>query len=432
MTEALEVFWRDRHVGQFRRADKTIEFVYDEDAPETPISLSLPRHGRHNRLAAAKYLDNLLPDNRAVRDGWARRLKVPNTPFDLLGRMGEDVAGALVLVPEGSDPANEPCEASPASDDEIAERVASIIRNPSSWLSVEQLGRARMSLAGAQGKFTLARARGRWFWSDAATPSTHILKPAIHRLPQVPELEAAALALARRAGIPAPHAEATEFYGQRTYMVERFDRDERLGRTRRIHTEDFAQAKGRAPEQKYGSTAKQLLAILGEHAGEEDQYAFVRMFAYNTAIGNTDAHAKNYSVLLEDGVHLAPLYDSIPTRIWPEFTEDRQAMKIAGVQRAQGVQPGNWRKLGRTAGLDPDRVLAIAQEVGSVVLEQYEDVFRSFGVAPGLVGYAGELFRAATRNLLPEQAGPRPRRSARSRRARARLTGVSSPRGGTW
>jgi serine/threonine-protein kinase HipA len=235
-------------------------------------------------------------------------------------------------------------------------------------------------------------------------PSTHILKPAVHRLTQVPAAEAGSLALAREAGIEAPEAEARTFLGQPTYIVERFDRDTRAGGIRRVHTEDFAQAHGRPPEMKYGMTARQVLELVDKHSNDEEKYTFVRMLAFNTAIGNADAHAKNYSVFLDDGVRMAPLYDSIPTMVWPEFTEDRLAMKIGGARRPQEVTVDNWRKFARTSGLDEERVASIAMSVAQTVRDRAHDVYSAAGFDTTMLDHVDALIQSTTRHLATKSS----------------------------
>lgn len=72
------------------------------------------------------------------------------------------------------------------------------------------------------------------------------------------------------------------------------------------------------------------VASLLKAYGQSDE--FVRQLAFNVAIGNADAHAKNYSVLLAGSqVRLAPLYDSLPTYLYPKY-DARLAMSIDGAQ----------------------------------------------------------------------------------------------------
>lgn len=400
MADVLEAFMHGRHMGQFLRDGRSpVVFRYDEDAPQPPLSLSLPRDGSSTKRAADNFLNNLLPDRTDVRESWARKFGTSNSPFDLLAHVGEDVAGALVIMPEGQTPDPSGVVAIPASDDDIAERIAAIQRNPAAWLSPDQVGKVRMSLAGAQGKFTLARVADRWFFSSAALPSTHILKPALEHLDEVPALEAGTLALARSLGLDAPRAEKTEFLGQETYLVQRFDRNLETTPSARLHTEDLAQAQGLPPESKYDTTAVSAVKLIRAYAGEADAYRFVDMLAFNTAVGNADAHAKNYSLFLDGGVRLAPLYDSLPTRFWPHLN-DLQAMKIGGARRSEEVRVENWAKFARTAELDEERVVGSARNMAAGIRERFEDAYLGAGVSKATVAKLGALVSSTTAQIL--------------------------------
>lgn len=397
---ALEVFKDGRHLGQFRRgASEPVSFAYDRDYEGPPISLSLPLDGGATRNAAERFLDNLLPDNVRVRGRWARQLGTTEEPFELLAHMGEDLAGALVLNPEGQAPDSGSAGAVIATDDQIADRIASIIHDPDAWLAADQVGSTRLSLAGAQGKFTLARIGDDWFWPSAAVPSTHILKPAMQRLQQVPEAEAGALTLAIELGLDAPVANAVKVRGQSTFIVERFDRDTAQSVARRIHTEDFAQAVGRSPDQKYGMTPEQIIEVLGRHAAESEKYRFIRLLAFNVYLGNADAHAKNYSVFLDDEIRLTPLYDAVPTLVWPTLTDDRLAMKVGGALRSSEVQFAHWRKLANRTDLDEDTVVGIAEEIGRGIRDRSSAVFEGAGMSAEMLHRLESVVRSTTRHL---------------------------------
>jgi serine/threonine-protein kinase HipA len=124
--------------------------------------------------------------------------------LDLLARAGGDVAGGLVLLPEGQDLANSFLELNPASDREIAERISAIKSDQDAWVPSDRP--ARFSLAGSQGKFALAKMDGGWCWSHANIPSTHIIKPARPELPGLEQVEAASLNLAETIGLKTPAA----------------------------------------------------------------------------------------------------------------------------------------------------------------------------------------------------------------------------------
>jgi serine/threonine-protein kinase HipA len=57
---------------------------------------------------------------------------------------------------------------------------------------------------------------------------------------------------------------------------------------------------------------------------------FLDANAFNWLIGGTDAHAKNYSLLIGAGdeVRLSPLYDLSSQLPYPDLIEQRVAMKI--------------------------------------------------------------------------------------------------------
>ena len=59
----------------------------------------------------------------------------------------------------------------------------------------------------------------------------------------------------------------------------------------------------------HGVTAAQVIELLNQvDPGSGLAFVFVRQLAFNVVIGNADAHAKNYSVLLRPGgIKLAPL-----------------------------------------------------------------------------------------------------------------------------
>lgn len=100
-------------------------------------------------------------------------------------------------------------------------------------------------------------------------------------------------------------------------MVERYDRIRQRDRWVRIHQEDLCQALGIHPARKYenegGPNAAKIVELLRSQssAPEEDISSFVDSLIFNWLIAGTDAHAKNFSLLLgsQGAVRLAPFYD---------------------------------------------------------------------------------------------------------------------------
>ncbi|WP_336086551.1 HipA domain-containing protein [Nocardia sp. SSK8] len=371
MTDVLHAWLEGRYAGVFtKHASRQIRFEYSDDAPPVPISLSLPREGGATRRAAANFLDNLLPDNTAARHRMAAVYGAESVDtFDLLAEAGGDVAGGLVLTASDQPPTAGPLRLDPATDEDIAARIAGVKRSPDQWAGAGNP--ARFSLAGTQGKFALAEIGGEWYWSNATVPSTHIVKPARPDLPGLEEAEAMALALAAAVGVGAPEARVMQVLDQSAYLVERFDRVRTGQISTRVHAEDIAQAMGASPEDKYNISAQQVIRLLRERSDDELAYGFVRQLAVNVFLGNADAHAKNYSLLLRpEAVSLSPMYDVVPVGLYPEF-DQQLVMRIGGARRSAEVTTAHWRKLAGTSGLDEARVAgmvtALAESVRDAV-----------------------------------------------------------------
>ena len=395
----LDAYLEGVYYGRFAEGDHTSElvFTYDESAPATPISLSIPRDGRASRCAATNLLDNLLPDRDEVRERMKKSYGAAGTDaLSLLAAAGGDIAGGLVLVPAGADLRHDQPILDPALDMDVAERIAAIKRDPDAWTS--SAGPARFSLAGSQGKFALADYAGEWYWSNRTLPSTHIIKPAATRLPGLEAVEADTLALASAIGLPAAKASIVHMLDQQAFIVERFDRaPTRTVAAQRIHAEDLAQASGTSTKRKYDQTAKQTIELLraAKHTDPDIEYDFLRQLAFNTMIGNTDAHAKNYSVLLRpDRISLAPLYDAVPVILYPEYDQNL-AMDISGARRPSAASLDHWRKLARNTGLDTDRVEHEIRTLAAAMNGAIEDAWPNIDPIQ-----RNELLPLVKRNLL--------------------------------
>lgn len=94
-----------------------------------------------------------------------------------------------------------------------------------------------------------------------------------------------------------------------------------------------------------------------------------RAIALNWVIGGTDAHARNFSLLIGAGgtVRLAALYDlanplPYPGRYAPRL---KLAMKIGGESRIGYVRVRHWERFAAEVGLPADEVLGICESVAA-------------------------------------------------------------------
>lgn len=217
--------------------------------------------GRIQGAAVTAVFDNLLPDSDTLRRRVAEKVGAAGTDFySLLAAIGRDCVGALQFM--GLDE-NAPDGESGAITGELVNESA--IERLLQGLSQAPLGLSRdvdfrISVAGAQEKTALLRHKGQWWKPSGTTPTTHIFKKQIGRLPDGIDLsnsvenEFYCLRLAAAFGLPVTKAEMQDFNGMRALVVERFDRrwtaDKRL---LRMPQEDFCQVLSVPPTRKYQS-----------------------------------------------------------------------------------------------------------------------------------------------------------------------------------
>lgn len=388
MPEVLECWLHGTHVGRFeRQTGRAAQLVYDADATRV-VSLSLPIDAPAPDGAAEHYLRGLLPEDPvALRDMMRASGATSTDTFELLRQVGGDIAGAVQLTAPGSEPRSDPDhEPLIASTADIGARIAGIKARPTASAFAGDWP-LRFSLAGTQAKFALARIGGSWYRPDAQTPSTHIVKPGDARNKHIEAFEARAMDLVRRAGFAVPRARVAHFDDQSAYVVERFDRELMpSGFSRRLHVEDLQQALGRDPEGKYLTSPADAIALLRRHDSEL-AYCFVEQLAINTAIGNADAHAKNYSIMLENEPRLSPLYDLVPLGAYPQYSQ-RLTMPIGSRRHTGNITLKDWNALAVDCDLEPDHVVSIVSDVNQRLSSHLEPAFGEFAARYSNLGKA--------------------------------------------
>jgi serine/threonine-protein kinase HipA len=171
----------------------------------------------------------------------------PDDVMGMLAAYGRDVAGALVIRPEGAGPEAAAPELAPIDDPEIRVRLERADSNDAPLGVVP--GVTSLSLAGMQPKIALHRTvDGQWRECRGGAPSTHIVKPGRPgtRTADLIHNEAYCLRLARRVDITTVDASIEDFDGQAALVVSRYDRRREGTAVERIHQEDAAQMLGLA------------------------------------------------------------------------------------------------------------------------------------------------------------------------------------------
>ena len=112
--------------------------------------------------------------------------------------------------------------------------------------------------------------------------------------------------------------------------------------------------------------------------------AFFDAFAFNVLVGGTDAHAKNYSLLLRGPrVALAPLYDAASYAPYLKPGEAvRSSMKVGRAWRVRDVTVEDWVDVATALELHPelalDRVEWLRTRLPEAVAEAAETAPPSF------------------------------------------------------
>ncbi len=381
MNRGLCVWWDGAPVGALHIDQHgDLGFTYDQawldDPKRPPISQSLPKRAEpFHRRETRPFFAGLLPE-AAQREAVAKNLGISErNDFRLLEALGGDVAGALTLWPEGETPPAEPeiSAARPLTDAELARILDALPTQP---MLAGQEG-LRLSLAGVQQKLPVVLVNGRIALPQPGLPTTHILKPPITRFPATTENEAFAMRLAAAVGLKVAAVEPRRVEGRTFLLIERYDREiDADGRIRRLHQEDFCQALGVPPEQKYASEGG---------PGFEDCFELVRRACtvpapsvlalldaaiFNVILGNADAHGKNFSLLYAHGtISLTPLYDLLCTAAYSELST-RFSMRIAKRATLDEFRADTWETYAAGIGVAAPYTRRRVRELAKAMSEQ--------------------------------------------------------------
>ena len=330
-------------------ANGALSFAYEPAYSGPPVSLSMPIAPiAYPQRIIRPYLQGLLPDDPNVRADIADRYSCSGeNPFALLSHIGLDCPGAVQLVPDGDADLikSRPGNLVELSNSDLENRLRLLREHASSPWDANHEG--RWSLGGAQSKMALRYQNGHWFDCEGSEPTTHILKPGVAGYDNQALDEYLCQRVALKMGLPAAGVEYLAFGSEYAVSIQRYDRIMGAdGTVTRVHQEDLCQALGVDPSRKYaeqgGPSSPDVLALLGATKANSTHnlQLFVLYLLFNYLMGATDAHAKNYSILLGTGsaAVLAPLYDVASIAPYQSISPRRRkplraAMSIGGENR---------------------------------------------------------------------------------------------------
>lgn len=408
----LPVFYETRRVGVIVSTESGPSFAYDQEWLGTkgafPLSILMPLSSEPTPPEIfLPWAANLLPEADNLRTIGLRLGAAPEDVIAILDEIGRDTAGALSIGKPGATSSG---GWRPVPDAAALER--SIEELPSKPFLVGEEG-VSMSLAGVQTKLGVAINESKQICVPVdGAPSTHILKPDSERLYGNVQNEALCLILAGRCGLRVPAA-TTGKAGKRTYLlVTRYDRLQQAGRWRRLHQEDFCQALGKPPAAKYesnqtgirGPKLADMFALARNAMQAPDVLALLDQTVFNILACNTDAHAKNYSIMISArGFELAPLYDVMCAAAWDGVTRNL-AQKIAGKNRGEHLKRRHWRRFAADCGLNAPRLLARVEQLANLVLREARPAAEDVAAMPagphGLLPVFRDAIEGRARDIL--------------------------------
>jgi serine/threonine-protein kinase HipA len=379
----LEVFLHDEAIGRLQRLPQArLRFTYNPEWVEAegrPVSYGLPvRPEPFEDDECGPFFAGLLPEGDFLR-AVARVFHVSaDNPFSVLAEIGGECAGAVAVGAVGEPP---PGSASPKPhwlpETELAGLLDEMPRRPLILLErIEEDEGIRISLAGAHDK-TGVLCRDREIGLTAGRPpSTHILKLPIARVDEPIANEAYCMTLAAESGLETAPVEPRLVGDHELLLVVRYDRG---GDGTRFHQEDFCQALGIGPDEKYegegGPDVAACATLLRRgSAPAVDLREFLDGLLFNFMIGNHDAHGKNFSLLLDGprALRLAPFYDLLSTQVF-DGTRKKLAMRLGGENKPEYLRRRHLDRLAAELEVKPSFVLRRLDLMAALVRSSQEE-----------------------------------------------------------
>ena len=213
-------------------------------------------------------------------------------------------------------------------------------------------------------------------------PFTHILKPAgTGGYDALPLVEWSAMTLGRAVGLAAPRVALIVMPDNMppALIVERFDIREGVEDHRMLALEDLCSVLDLPVVAKYEGTLERVARAIRPLSTDptQDLLTLLRRALFAWLIGDGDMHLKNMALLKiaepRDtqfrSVRLAPLYDAVTTRVFPNLQHDRLALKLNG--KDDNLRRADFRALAASSGLkatDADAVIDdTLRQMGSII-----------------------------------------------------------------
>jgi len=212
----------------------------------------------------------------------------------------------------------------------------------------------KMSISGVQPKLSVIHDREKHQLIVVERGGFYILKPPTDRFELLPENENLCMNIASLYGVEIPpHGLLPLMDGTFAYVVKRFDR---LKNGSKLQQEDFQQLL--QTNDKYDGSYERIANFIKKHS-DVPGLDLIRLFERALlfyAVGNGDAHLKNFSLLRQEevGYQLSPAYDIVNSRIALSGEKEEMCLSIQG--KKNGISGDDFKRLSEHFGLNRKQV----------------------------------------------------------------------------
>lgn len=342
-TNILDVFLGQHKIAELHFLNDQLHWKYTQEwlLRGFPISPNLPFNKDISSLNTQIFLRNMLPEGHAF-DAILTFFSISrNNTFALIRLLGQDMPGALLMIPHHCALPIKPV----FNVLNIADLENRLNQRDDFSLFIWD-GKPRISTTGVQDKLNVIMDEHQVLgFGDGKLCSTHILKFEKHSLAHLTLNEYVTMQLAKACGINVAEVRITHFGKNPTLLVKRFDRKFiSKSEVLRRHIIDGCQALNLPPEYKYernlgntrdvahvrdGASYKQLFDFADKCIMPAlTKQKILEWALFNILVFNFDAHGKNISFFVDEaGIQLAPFYDLININMYPNFSQE-MAMAI--------------------------------------------------------------------------------------------------------
>ena len=309
-----------------------------------------------------KWFSNLLPEEGMRERIAAQHSFSVRNEFRLLMALGGDLPGAVrVIALDG--------ESLSQSQIDIGDGAGT---SPDGSPGSEPI--IKFSIAGVQLKLSMVLSGGSLTLAGRGELGDRIVKLPRGPYTGVPENEFAMMRWARTSGVTVPDVELcsasnlgplpTGFEPMADapiYVVKRFDR---LADGSAVHMEDLNQVVDHWPEHKYnGISFERVGFLIHRLCGQEDFEEYLRRLVFCIAVGNEDAHLKNWTLWYPDRINprLSPAYDFVSTVQYEELDRG-MALKLGGSLDPRNVSRDTMEHMASSVGYSGELAGQVVEE----------------------------------------------------------------------